>query len=42
MQNDVLYVGSTSNFLSTVKTKDTIYYPDGKAAILLVDHKDNP
>jgi 4-amino-4-deoxy-L-arabinose transferase-like glycosyltransferase len=38
---DVLYVGSPKDFPSGVNARETIPFPDGKPAILLVDPKDN-
>lgn len=41
-QRDDLFVGSIYDFPPNIIAHQTIYYPDGKPAILLVDPKENP
>jgi 4-amino-4-deoxy-L-arabinose transferase-like glycosyltransferase len=41
VQKNILYIGSVADFPGNIIAKKTIYYPDGKPAILLVDPKDN-
>ncbi|HUQ85034.1 MAG TPA: glycosyltransferase family 39 protein [Candidatus Limnocylindrales bacterium] len=38
---DILFVGVPSEFPKNIKSKKTIYYPDGSPAILIVDPEDN-
>lgn len=40
-KKDTLYVGSAADFPSNIVAKKTIYYPDGKPAMMLVDPKNN-
>ena len=40
-KENTLYVGSYGDFPTTIKSKYTIYYPDGSPAMLIVDPKDN-
>lgn len=41
IKQNTLYVGSVSNFPNNIIAKQTIDYPDGSPAILIVDPKDN-
>jgi 4-amino-4-deoxy-L-arabinose transferase-like glycosyltransferase len=41
VKQNILYVGTVNDFPKNIKAKETVYYPDGTPAILLVDPKDN-
>jgi hypothetical protein len=41
LSKDILLIGASSDFPATVKARKTIYFPDGKPAMLIVDPKDN-